>query len=114
MFHFQKQDLSTEILQERRAELLNKHQQELSALDRRQASEKGDVESGALADCELKFAKAKLALKEKHYKVRLRFYVLNQISTDLLIEYRFYRILQQNQQQHEKSNLFFGIYQQKK
>lgn len=71
-FSLQKQNLSPEELQQRRAELLGKHQQELSALDRKHASEKGDVERGALADCELKFAKAKLALKEKHYKVCLK------------------------------------------
>lgn len=66
---FQKQGLSADELAQKRAELLNRQQQELSALDRQQASEKGDIERGALSDWELEFAKAKLALKEKHYKV---------------------------------------------
>ena len=65
----QKQGLSPEELQQRRAELLAQQQQELSTLDRKHASERGDAERGALADWELKFAKAKLAMTEKHYKV---------------------------------------------
>ncbi|WAR00886.1 hypothetical protein MAR_025258, partial [Mya arenaria] len=64
----QKLGLSPDELAARRTELLNKHAQELSALDRQQAAEKGDIERGALADWELAFAKAKLSLKEKHYK----------------------------------------------
>ncbi|KAH3741464.1 hypothetical protein DPMN_048189, partial [Dreissena polymorpha] len=63
-----KQGLSPDELAAKRAELLNQQAQELSTLDRQQAEEKGDIERGALADWELRFAKAKLAAKEKHYK----------------------------------------------
>jgi hypothetical protein len=66
----QKAGYSPEELQEKRAELMKQHEQELAELDRKQASEKSSVEQGALADWELSFAKAKLALKERHYKVR--------------------------------------------
>lgn len=64
----EKLGLSPEELQQRRAELMQQHQQELSDLDRQHANEKGPTEQGALADWELAYAKAKLALKEKHYK----------------------------------------------
>jgi len=65
----QKQALSPDELAARRSELLNQQAAELSALDRQHSAEKGDIERGALADWELAFAKAKLGLKEKHYKV---------------------------------------------
>lgn len=72
----QKQGLTPEELQQRRAELLNKHQLELSALDRQQSAEEADVEQQALTDWELRCAHEKLELKEKHYKVVRRWLLL--------------------------------------
>lgn len=48
---------------------MRQHEQELAEMERKHASEKSSVEQGALADWELGYAKAKLALKERHYKV---------------------------------------------
>lgn len=61
--------MDPEELQEKRAELMRQHEQELAEMERKHASEKSSVEQGALADWELGYAKAKLALKERHYKV---------------------------------------------
>lgn len=70
----QKLGLSPEELQQRRAELLNKQQLELSDLDRKLSEEERDVKKGALVDWEVKFARANLDLKEKHYKVRVQIF----------------------------------------
>ena len=42
---------------------------ELADLDQRQQEEQKDIEHGALSDWEVRFARAKLDLKNKHYKV---------------------------------------------
>ena len=68
----QKQKLSAEEKQEKRSELLNRQQLEQAKLDRQLAEEEGHIKTGALKDWEVEFARAKLALKEKHYKVRSR------------------------------------------
>ena len=68
---FQKENLSPEEYQQRRDQLLNKQQLELSDLDRQLAEEQKEIERGALRDWEVRRARAKLDLKEKHYKVRL-------------------------------------------
>ena len=60
--------MSPEELQQARADLLNRQQLELSGLDRKQAAEQKRIEKGALADWEVRFARAKLDLKEKHYR----------------------------------------------
>ena len=49
--------------------MLNKQQLELSDLDRQLAEEQKEIERGALRDWEVRRARAKLDLKEKHYKV---------------------------------------------
>ena len=64
------EDLSHEELQLKRAQLFNQQQLELSSLERRQAEEKKQMQKGALSDWELRFARAKLELKEQHYQVR--------------------------------------------
>ena len=68
---FQKENLSPEEYQQRRDQLLNKQQLELSDLDRQLAEEQKEIERGAFRDWEVRRARAKLDLKEKHYKVRL-------------------------------------------
>lgn len=65
----QKQKLSPEEYRQRRAQLLNKQQLELAELDRRQSEEQKEIERGALTDWEVRYARAKLDLKERHYKV---------------------------------------------
>ena len=67
----QNEGLSPEELHERRTELLNEQQLELSELDRQQASEQKRIEKQALSDWEVQYARAKLDLKEKHYKVSI-------------------------------------------
>lgn len=41
----------------------------MSELDRKQAEEQKKIEKKALADWEVKYARAKLDLKDRHYKV---------------------------------------------
>lgn len=65
----QREGLSPEDYEQRRAMLLNKHQLQLGDLDKRQAEEQKAIERGALADWELRFAHAKVDQKDKHYKV---------------------------------------------
>lgn len=64
------EDIDPAEIQQRRAQLFNEQQLEMSALEKRQADEKKSTQKNALADWELKYAQAKLELKEKHYKVR--------------------------------------------
>ena len=66
-----KADLSPEEAEQRKAALLNQQQLELSKLEREMAQEKRDIEQGALADWELRYAHSKLAMKERHYQVGL-------------------------------------------
>ena len=56
-------------LQQKRAQLFNEQQLEKSALEKKHADEKKATQRNALSDWELKYAQAKLELKEKHYKV---------------------------------------------
>lgn len=44
----------------------------MADLERRLSEEEQDIERGALTDWEVQYARAKLDLKEKHYKVRTR------------------------------------------
>ena len=53
----------------RYTQLLNRHHLELADLDTQLASEQRQIERGALADWEVRYAQGKLELKEKHYKV---------------------------------------------
>ena len=48
---------------------MNHQQLEMGELDQRQRQEQLDIEQNALTDWELSYARAKLDLKEKHYKV---------------------------------------------
>jgi hypothetical protein len=41
----------------------------MADLERRLSEEEHDIEKGALTDWEVQYARAKLELKEKHYKV---------------------------------------------
>lgn len=66
--------MSPEELHQRRTELLNEQQLELSELDRRLADEQRKIEKRALADWEVQYARAKLDLKEKHYKVSMNIF----------------------------------------
>ena len=61
--------LSPEEMQYQRTQLLNKQQLELSNLDRKLSEEEREIEKGALTDWEVRYARAKLGVKEKHYKV---------------------------------------------
>ena len=63
--------MSAEELHQRRTDLLNEQQLELSELDRKQADEQKKIEKKASADWEVKYARAKLDLKDRHYKVRI-------------------------------------------
>lgn len=65
----EKQQLSPEELQQRRAQLLNQQQLRQSALDRKHADQRKQIEHGVQSDWEVRFARAKLELKEKHYQV---------------------------------------------
>ncbi|XP_070551432.1 trichohyalin-like [Ptychodera flava] len=62
------QNLTNEQLQQKKAELLNKQQLELAELEKNLAEEKRETEEAALQDWELRYARAKLELKEKHYE----------------------------------------------
>ena len=53
----------------RYTQLLNRHHLELADLDTQLASEQKQIERGALADWEVRYAQARLELKERHYKV---------------------------------------------
>ena len=66
----QKKNLSPDEYQYQRTQLLNRQQLELSDLDKKLADEERNIEKGALTDWEVRYARAKLDLKEKHYKVR--------------------------------------------
>lgn len=80
----EKQKLSPEELQQKRAQLLNQQQLRQSSLDKKHADERKQIQNGVVSDWEIRFARAKLELKEKHYQVRAHcrspsvvFYVLN-------------------------------------
>ena len=71
------EDLSPDELQQRRAQLFNQQQLEMSGLEKKHASERKNAQKNAVSDWELKYAQAKLELKEKHYKVRILEKILN-------------------------------------
>ena len=64
-----KEDLSSDERRQRKAALLNQQQLELNKLEKELANEKRAIQQGALSDWELRYAKAKLELKERHYQV---------------------------------------------
>jgi hypothetical protein len=66
----QKENLTPEEMAEKRAALLNRQQVELSDLDRRLQEDEGQVQRTAAADWEVAFARDRLSLKERHYKVK--------------------------------------------
>lgn len=63
------EDLTPDELQQRKAQLLNKQQLEQSGLERKQNEEIRKLRTTATADWEVRYARAKLDLKEKHYEV---------------------------------------------
>ena len=65
----QRQNLSPEEYQMRHTQLLNRQQMELAGLDGQLAAELKQIERGALANWEVRYAQAKLQLRERHYKV---------------------------------------------
>ena len=60
--------LSADELEEKRRELINEQQVELSKLEQSYARQKQQIEKGTAAELTLNHAKAKLELKEKHYQ----------------------------------------------
>ena len=62
---------SFEELQQKRAQLLNQQQLRQSALDKKHADQRKQIQHGVQSDWEVRFARAKLELKEKHYQVSL-------------------------------------------
>ena len=73
------EDLSPDELQQRRTQLFNQQQLQMSALEKKHAGERKNAQKNAVSDWELKYAQVKLELKEKHYKVRIREKIWNQI-----------------------------------
>ena len=65
----EKENLSPEEYEQRRTQLLNKQALEATDLEKKYADEQKVLERGVLTDWEVDFARAKLNLKEKHYKV---------------------------------------------
>lgn len=63
------EDLTPDELQQRKAQLLNKQQLEQSGLERKHNEEIRKLRTTATADWEVRYAQAKLDLKEKHYEV---------------------------------------------
>jgi hypothetical protein len=63
------ENLPSEEYQQRKAQLLNKQQLQLSALERKHSEELRKLKTSATADWEVRYARAKLELKEKHYQV---------------------------------------------
>ncbi|XP_033122761.1 uncharacterized protein LOC117121631 [Anneissia japonica] len=75
-----KEGLPPEELRQRRASVLNKQQIEMSQLEKDLSAEKHEIEQGALSDWELRFARAKLEMKERHYQEFAE--ALREFSTD--------------------------------
>lgn len=67
----EKQQLNPEELQQKRAQILNQQQLRQSALDKKHADQRKQIQHGMLSDWEVRYARAKLELKEKHYQVSL-------------------------------------------
>ncbi len=69
----QSENLPSEEYQQRKAQLLNKQQLQLSSLERKHGEELKKLKTSATADWEVRYARAKLELKEKHYEVKNTF-----------------------------------------
>ena len=65
----EKQQLSPEDLQQKRAQLLNQQHLRQSSQDKKHAEQRKQIQHGVVSDWEIRFARAKLELKEKHYQV---------------------------------------------
>ena len=76
----EKQKLSPEELQQKRAQLLNQQQLRQSSRDKKQADERKQIQNGVLSDWEIRFARAKLELKEKHYQVFANCFSLSTVN----------------------------------
>lgn len=76
----EKQKLSPEELQQKRAQLLNQQQLRQSSRDKKQADERKQIQNGVLSDWEIRFARAKLELKEKHYQVFANCFSLSAVN----------------------------------
>lgn len=64
------ENLPSEEYHQRKAQLLNRQQLQLSSLERKHQEELKKLKTSATADWEVRYARAKLELKEKHYEVR--------------------------------------------
>lgn len=82
----EKQKLSPEELQQKRAQLLNQQQLRQSSLDKKHADERKQIQNGVVSDWEIRFARAKLELKEKHYQEYAD--ALNELTPEQAEEHR--------------------------
>lgn len=64
------ENLPSEEYQQRKAQFLNRQQLQLSALERKHGEELRKLKTSATADWEVRYGRAKLELKEKHYEVK--------------------------------------------
>lgn len=67
--NLQKKGLSAEEHLQQREQILQQHKNDLDDLERNLANERQEAERTALMDWEVQYARAKLNLKERHYKV---------------------------------------------
>ena len=63
--------MSEVLVEQKKAELLNKQQMELSDLKQKYDRDCEHIETSTKADLEAKHARAKLDMREKHYQVRV-------------------------------------------
>lgn len=70
MKKLQNSNLPSEEYQQHKAQLLNKQQLQLSSLQRKHSEELRRLKASATADWEVRYARAKLELKERHYQVK--------------------------------------------
>lgn len=82
----EKQQLNPEELQQKRAQILNQQQLRQSALDKKHADQRKQIQHGMLSDWEVRYARAKLELKEKHYQEYAD--ALNELTPEQAEEHR--------------------------
>lgn len=76
--------VSPEDFQHRKAQMLNAQQLQLSFLERKYNEQLKRIKTSATADWEVRYARAKLELKEKHYQVmfNVRCYMVQVLSSN--------------------------------
>lgn len=95
------ENLPSEEYQQRKAQLLNKQQLQLSALERKHSEELRKLKTSATADWEVRYARAKLELKEKHYQVKRFSSKYN--KNDIFVKTVNAHVQQKNKKFHLKS-----------